>query len=102
MLFPTRNRGRFLRKGLENWAGIWYNMRCQRKGRSSKMKTIILSLIVMGVAFGCNAADLKEESFRADNVTATLSVAEEDGKLAVQITPVEGDKQFFIRVKMTP
>ena len=47
------------------------------------------------------AADLKEESFSADNVTATLSAAE-DGKLAVQITPVEGDKQFFVRVKMTP
>ena len=47
------------------------------------------------------AAELKEESFSAGNVTATLSAAE-DGKLAVQITPVEGDKQFFVRVKMTP
>ena len=65
------------------------------------MKTIILSLIVMGVALFCGAADLKEESFSADKVAATLSVAE-DGKLAVQITPVEGDKQFFVRVKMTP
>ncbi len=65
------------------------------------MKTIILGLIVMGGVLFCGAAELKEESFSADNVTATLSAAE-DGKLAVQITPVEGDKQFFVRVKMTP
>ncbi len=47
------------------------------------------------------AAELKEESFSSDNVSATLSAAE-NGKVKVQIMPVKGAQQFFIRVKMTP
>ena len=47
------------------------------------------------------AADLKEESFSADNVTTTLSAAG-DGKLKVGVAPKSAAGQFFIRVKMTP
>ncbi len=47
------------------------------------------------------AADLKDESFSADNVTTTFS-ATEDGKVKVEVEPKSAAGQFFIRVKMTP
>jgi formylglycine-generating enzyme required for sulfatase activity len=47
------------------------------------------------------AADLKAESFSAENVTTSFSAAG-DGKVKVEVEPKEAKGQFFIRVKMTP
>ncbi len=47
------------------------------------------------------AADLKEESFSAGNVTTVLSAAG-NGKVKIAVAPKEEKGQFFIRVKMTP
>ncbi len=47
------------------------------------------------------AAELKEESFSADNVTTVFSAAG-DGKLKVAVTPKSAAEKFFFRVKMMP
>ena len=53
------------------------------------------------VGDGADAADLKDESFSAENVTTVFS-AGGDGKVKVGVAPKSAAGQFFIRVKMTP
>ena len=55
----------------------------------------------LGTVFAVEGAADLSEAFSTDNVTTTFAAAE-DGRLAIQVTPPEGQKQFFIRVKMTP
>ncbi len=56
----------------------------------------------LGTVFSVEgAAELKEESFSADNVTTTFGAAE-NGKVKVEVEPKSAAGQFFIRVKMTP
>ncbi len=63
------------------------------------MQIAMIRKVCASVILG--AAELKEESFSAGNVTTVLSAAE-NGKVKVEVEPVEGAQQFFIRVKMTP